>query len=215
MRHGLLLLSGGRMRLEADFVGRENNQIKDDFNMRILRIFALLLTSLLLPIGASAASADEAQLMKDGLHQWPAMGGKLMLVVSSYQDVMSFHRSYSFYFKEAKGEEWNEVAVIRKSGQRAFPWQNAVGGEVTLADGVVVPRPDGIYFVVGDKHVGKSYYDKGDITVTWNKLMVEGDDKDPYASPYRLAPVFTRAYPKSALTVEAVLAREATLRPAK
>lgn len=179
--------------------------------MRILRT-VLLLASLLLPLGAGAA---EAQPMKDGLHQWPAMGGKLMLVVGSYQDVMRFHRSYSFYFKEAKGEDWNEVAVIRKSGERAFPWQNAVGGEVTLADGIVVPRPDGIYFVVGDKHVGKSYYGKGDITVTWNKLMVDPDDKAPDASPYRLAPVFTRAYPKSALTVEAVLARETTLRPSK
>jgi len=180
--------------------------------MRLIRILALMIAFALLPISAGAA---EAQPMKDGLHQWPAMGGKLMLVVGSYQDVTSFHRSYSFYFKEAKDDTWNEVAVLRKSGERAFPWQSAVGAEVTLADGIVVPRPDGIYFVVGDKRVGKNYYDKGDITVTWNKLMVEGDDKDPYASPYRLAPVFSRSYPKSALTVEAVLARETTLRPSK
>jgi hypothetical protein len=99
-------------------------------------------------------------------------------------------------------------------GRTRFPWQSGVGADVTLADGIVVSRSGGLYFVVADKRVGESYHDKGDITVTWNKLAVDGDD-DPDASPYRLAPVFTRPYPKSALTVEAVLAREAKLNPAR
>jgi len=178
--------------------------------MHILRT-ALLLASLLLPIGAHAA---EAEPMKQGLHQWPALKGKLMLVVGTYQDAMHYRRSYSFYFKAANDDTWNQVAVIRKSGERAFPWESATGAEVTLADGIVVPRPEGIYFVVGDKRVGKTYYDKGDITVTWNKLMIDGDDESG-DSPYRLVPVFTRTYPRSALTVEAILGREAALKPAR
>ena len=179
--------------------------------MHMLKIIAGLLAVLLLSASPQAA---EMPPMKDGLHQWPALGGKLMLVVGTYQDTVRFHRSYSFYFKEGKDEAWNQVAVIRKSGERAFPWQSGVGADVTLADGIVVSRPGGLYFVVGDKRVDQSYHDKGDITVTWNKLAVDGDD-DPDASPYRLAPVFTRTYPKSGLTVEAVLAREAKLNPAR
>jgi len=165
---------------------------------------------------ASAASAAGPSPMAQGLHQWPALEGKLMLVVGTYQDVTSYRRSYSFYFKPAREEAWNQVPVIRKKGEAAFPWESASGGEVTIADGIVVPRAGAVYFVVADKRIGRdsSYDDKGDITATWNKLSEASDDETD-GPAYRLQPVFARRYRNSALTVEAVLAREAKLKPAK
>jgi len=165
---------------------------------------------------AGSAGAADPTPMPQGLHHWPVMGGKLMLVVGTYQDTVSYRRSYSFYFKEARDEAWNQVPVIRKKGEASFPWESASGGEVTIADGIVVPRADAVYFVVADKRIGRgsSYHDKGDITATWNKLSQASDDETD-GPAYRLQPVFARSYRNSALTVEDVLAREAKLKPAK
>ncbi len=165
---------------------------------------------------AASAGATRPIPMAQGLHQWPIMGGKLMLVVGTYQDTTSYRRSYSFYFKRARDEAWNQVPVIRKKGEAAFPWHSASGGEVTITDGIVVSRSGALYFVVADKRIGRdsAYDDKGDITATWNKLG-EASDDDTHGPAYRLQPVFTRSYRNSSLTVEAMLAREATLKPAK
>jgi hypothetical protein len=163
---------------------------------------------------AGAAAAAEALPMKQGLHQWPALGGKLYLVVGTYQDIVHFRRSYSFYFKAQGADTWHQVGVVRKRGLGEFPWESAVAGENTLADGIVVARREGVYFVVGEKRVKNGYADKGDITATWNKLG-EAGDSEPDGPQYRMAPVFTRLYPNTSFTVETVLERETTLRPAK
>ena len=152
--------------------------------------------------------------MKQGLHQWPALKGKLMLVVGTFQDSTSFHRSYTFYFKDGKDEAWNQVPVRNKAGRAQFEWDSATGAEVTLADGVVLQRPEGMYFIVADKHAEQTYQDKGDIIVTWYKLIESGDDH-PDDPAYQFKPEFTRSYPKSGLTVEAILAKELALQPRK
>ncbi len=159
-----------------------------------------------------AAGPAETVPMKQGLHQWPALKGKLMLVVGTYQDTTNFHRSYTFYFKDGKDEAWNQVPVRNKAGRAQFEWDSATGAEVTLADGVVASRPNGVYFVVADKHAEQAYQDKGDITVTWYKLS-ESDDDHPDDPAYQFKPEFTRAYPKSGMTVEAILAKELILQP--
>lgn len=48
--------------------------------------------------------------LSQGLHQWPAHGGKLILVKGSYQDIATYRHSYSFYFKTSNDDAWNQVA---------------------------------------------------------------------------------------------------------
>lgn len=169
---------------------------------------------LFIATASSLAHAADVTPMHQGLHQWPALGGKLMLVVGTYQDTVTYRRSYTFYFKEPKDETWYQTPVFDKKGLPEFEWNSASGGETTLADGVVSTRPEGVYFITADKKVEKGYAEKGDITVTWNKLVT--DDKDhPDGPGYLFKPSFTRSYPKSALTVEAVLAREVKAEPGK
>jgi hypothetical protein len=169
---------------------------------------------LLIAAASSVSRAADITPMHQGLHQWPAFGGKLMLVVGTYQDTTTYRRSYTFYFTEAKSDTWYQTPVFNKKGLPEFEWDSASGGETTLADGVVATRADGVYFITADKKANLGYAEKGDITVTWNRLVT--DDKDyPDGPAYLFKPSFTRSYPKSSLTVEAVLAREVKLEPKK
>ncbi|NGZ87440.1 hypothetical protein [Duganella aceris] len=178
-------------------------------------LYAAALCSMTLYGGSAFAVAPaEAIPMKQGLHQWPALKGKLILVVGTYQDTTSFRRSYNFYFKDGKDEAWNQVPVRNKAGRMQFEWDSASGAEVTLADGIISPRADAVYFIVADKRADQSYQEKGDITVTWYKLIESGDDM-PDDPAYQFKPAFARTYPKSAATVEAILSKELSLQPHK
>lgn len=173
--------------------------------------FALLYVLTLL---ATNVQAKDSFPMQQGLHQWPALNGKLILVVGTYQDSVTFRRTYSFYFKETEDEAWNQVPLLTKAGRPQFDWYSASGGDVTLADGLISSRSDGVYFIVADKRADQGYYEKGDITVTWYKLIQAPEDR-PDDPPYLFKPVFTRAYFKSASTVEVILAKETALQPRK
>lgn len=176
---------------------------------------AASLTALALYSSAiSATVPQESVPMKQGLHQWPALKGKLILVTGTYQDTTTFRRSYNFYYKDSKDEAWNQVPLRNKAGRIQLEWDSAIGGEVTLADGVVSPRNDAVYFIVADKRADQGYAEKGDITVTWYKLAEAGDEL-PDGPAYYFKPEFTRSYPKSAATVESILNKEISLQPRK
>lgn len=172
---------------------------------------ALACTCALLTTPAHAASAYP---MTQGLHQWPVNGGRVMLVVGTYQDVTSFHRNYAFYFKTSTDDDWNQVVIAEPGGEPQFTWDSATHGEYTLSDGTVVVRDDGLYFVVASKPMTKAatYADRRDLVATWYKFS---KSSDPYDPPYMLKPTFKRDYPRTALTVEDVLARELKLQPRK
>lgn len=175
---------------------------------------ALQTGMLSLAVACSLVRAADVTPMHQGLHQWPALGGKLMLVVGTYQDTSTYRRSYTFYFKEAKGDTWYQTPLFNKKGLPEFEWNSGTGGETTLADGVVAARPDGVYFITADKKADHGYEEKGTITVTWNKLVT--DDKDhPDGPAYLFKRGFTRSYTNTSLTVEAVLAREIKTGPSK
>jgi hypothetical protein len=152
--------------------------------------------------------------MHQGIHTWPTQSGKLILVVGSYQDTIHFRRSYSFYFQAKGNDDWNQVPVMGNADGMQFTWQSAHGADVTLADGVVVPRKEGTYFVVASKRSDKGYHDAGSATATWYKF-VESDGSNPDVPAYLLQPVFSRAYPKVKEGVEQVLVKEALLNPAR
>lgn len=126
----------------------------------------------------------------------------------------TFRRSYAFYFKTPNGDAWNQVAIPARDGTPQFGWNSASQGEYTLADGIVVQRPDGVYFVIVDKAMAKeaTYDGKRDARATWYKLSF-ADDDHPDGIPYQLKPVFKRSYRKSPQTVDAILKNEAKLQP--
>lgn len=171
---------------------------------------ATVLTLAFLP---GAVRADVYPLAQ-GLHQWSTKDGKLMLVVGTYQDVTTFRRSYAFYFKTPNGDAWNQVAIPARDGTPQFAWNSASHGDYTLADGIVVQRPDGVYFVIVDKAMAKdaTYDAKRDARATWYRLSFADDDR-PHDLPYQFKPVFKRNYPNSPRTVDAILESEAKLQP--
>ncbi|KRC02735.1 hypothetical protein [Duganella sp. Root336D2] len=152
--------------------------------------------------------------MSQGLHEWQTSSGKLILVVGSYQDVTSFHRSYSFYFKTNGDQDWNQVPLMPKNSGMEFTWESASGGDVLLADGIVVSRQEGTYFVVASRNSDKGYSAAGAANATWYQF-VETDGSDPGQPAYSLQPVFTRPYGKVKNGVEEILAKEALLKPAR
>jgi hypothetical protein len=182
--------------------------------MRWKPISATLICALALLAGPVRAA--DVYPLAQGLHQWSASGGKLMLVVGTYQDTTTYRRSYAFYFKTAKDDAWNQVAVPASGSGEQFTWNSASHGEFTLADGIAVQRPDGVYFVVADKPMARDagYADKRDVNVTWYKLTL-ADDDHPDDVPYQFKSAFRRSYPRSTQTVDAILAREAALQPRK
>ena len=179
-----------------------------------MRTMALLVRIILLGLLSLPAFGADKYPLRQGLHEWPAFGGKLYLVVGTYQDSVAFRRTYHFFVKEASDDAWNQVTVLSKKGSSQPTWESAVGADVTLADGTIVARRDGTYFVVASKQVKGSYHDKGTIEVTWYKLTQAGDDQ-PDDPAYQFKPVFTRPYPHSAQTVEDILNKEANLQPKK
>jgi len=57
-----------------------------------------------------------------------------------------------------------------------------------------------------------TYAERRDIVATWYKFTKSSDSYDP---PYMLKPVFKRDYPRTAQTVDDILAREVKLQPRK
>jgi len=174
------------------------------------RLCAGMLLALALAMPAYAAKT--AVPMNQGMHEWQTASGKLILVVGSYQDVTRFHRSYSFYFKAKGDQDWNQVPLVPKGSGMQFSWESAHGGDVLLADGIVVPRKEGTFFVIASKNSEKGYAEPGSTTATWYKF-VETDGSNPDEPAYSLQPVFTRQYAKVRNGVEEVLAKESTLKP--
>jgi hypothetical protein len=178
-----------------------------------VRINSFIVCFILLGLPGTPLIAAEREPLAQGLHRWPALGGKLLLVVGTYQDTVHYRRTYNFFFKLPTDDAWNQVSVLRKQRPDST-WESATGGDLTLADGTVLNRKDGIYFVVAEKQLHGSYYDKGTMFATWYKLTESGDEQ-PDGPAYQFKPVFTRKYPNTAQTVEEILAKEATLDPGK
>lgn len=178
-------------------------------NMHVIKLAIQILLHCFLSIPALAAGTYP---LRQGVHEWPATGGKLYLVVGTYQDSVTFRRTYNFYLKEVNNDSWNQISVLNKKGNRSSTWESAVGADVTLADGMVVIRRDGTYFIIADKQTKGSYHEKGNIVVTWHKLVQAGNN-NPDDPAYQFKPMFTRLYPGSELTIEEILNKEILLSP--
>lgn len=159
--------------------------------------------------------------MRQGLHEFSVAGGKVMLVVGSYQDTTSFWRSYQLYFVGSGQAEWHQVPRMAKPDDVQFSLTSSGGGDHTLDDWVALKRGAKFYMVRAVKRTGTTALAKGDVKgeikgevkVTWYQL-VEASNDVPDAPAYYLKPVFTRHYGGAMkLDVDAVLAKELTLQP--
>jgi len=175
------------------------------------KVFSTLCLAFALYLGAhGAAWSKEVFPMQQGLHEWPVPGGKVMVVVGTYQDTVTFRRSYNFYFKAKDQEAWNQVPLVRTADDIDFSPESAGAGDSTIADGIVVSQGSNVYFVYADKRPAK-----GATAVTWFKF-IQSDNAHPDDPVYYFKPVFTRNYPKnSKQAIDDVLVKESTLKPVK
>jgi hypothetical protein len=157
--------------------------------------------------GAGASVSSQQQ----GMHQWPALKGRLILINGTYQDILKYERSLTFYFESKPGADWLHVPVITSDTDHALTWFSASVGEQTLADAVVVAVPGGVELVVASTRPG----DPEPITVRWYRLT-EYSDENPYGPAYYFKKISTASYPASArLTVEQVLSKEVAAKSKK
>ena len=157
--------------------------------------------------GAGAAVASQ----QHGMHQWPALKGRLILINGTYQDILKYERSLTFYFESEPGADWLHVPVITSDSDQALTWFSASVGEQTLADAVVVEVPGGVELVVANTRPG----DPAPITVRWYRLT-ESDDDHPDGPAYFFKKISSTSYPASAkLTVEQVLKKEVAAKSKK
>jgi hypothetical protein len=157
--------------------------------------------------GARAAVSSQQQ----GMHQWPVLNGRLILINGTYQDILKYERSLTFYFESKPGADWLHVPVVTSDTDQPLTWFSASVGEQTLADAVVVAVPGGVELVVAATRPG----DPAPITVRWYRLT-ESDDDHPDGPAYFFKKISGTSYPASAkLTVEQVLKKEVAAKSKK
>jgi hypothetical protein len=159
------------------------------------------------PASATAAVSSQQQ----GMHQWQVKGGKLILIVGTYQDVTTYKRSLTFYLEGKPGEEWMHVPVIGGPAEQDLTWFSISQGEQTVADAAVVPRAGSVELVVAETKPGG----RAPVTVRWYRLAEYSDD-NPDGPAHYFKKISSSSYPTSAkLTVEQVLKKEAASRSGK
>lgn len=162
--------------------------------------------------GVSAApGAAIVSSQQQGLHQWPVLKGKLVLVNGTYQDTTTYKRSLTFYFESKPGAEWLHVPVIDSPTEQDMTWFSISQGEQTVADAAVVARGETVELVIAETKPGKS----APIAVRWYRLA-ESDDDNPDGPGYFFKKTAATSYPaKAKLTVEQVLKKETSSRSSK
>ncbi|MQA36753.1 hypothetical protein [Rugamonas aquatica] len=156
---------------------------------------------------APAAHADVAS-SQQGLHQWPVLKGKLLMVAGTVSDVLRYKRSMTFYFEAKPGADWIHVPIVKSQDDQQDTWFNVSHGETTMVDGFVAARGGDVYLI--EAAVSES---PAGIKANWYKLTTD-DPAYPDGPFYLLKPVGQKFYANSKdLTVESVLKKEAAVKP--
>ncbi|GGZ05618.1 hypothetical protein ACFFTM_09895 [Pseudoduganella plicata] len=173
--------------------------------MNILTRF-LLLPALCLA-AAGTALADVAST-RQGLHQWPALGGKLYMVAGTVADVLRYQRTMTFYFQDKSSGDWNVVPIADGPASLSESWNHVGRGETTVRDGFVAARGNDVFLVeaaLDEK--------RGGVDATWYRLAK--DDPAYIDGPSVVLKRVARVpYPRGT-SVEAVLKKEAVVPPAQ
>ena len=100
----------------------------------------VVLTSCLALAGGAIAATPTANTSvsseQQGMHQWQVLGGKLILITGTYQDILAYKRSLTFYFESKPGEEWMHAPVLDGDNRNALTWFSISQGEQTVAKAV-------------------------------------------------------------------------------
>jgi hypothetical protein len=159
------------------------------------------------PAGNTSSVSSEQQ----GMHQWQVLGGRLILINGTYQDVLAYKRSLTFYFESKPGEEWLHAPIIDGDKRHALTWFSISQGEQTVADAAVVARANGVEFVIAETKPRVV----APISVTWYRFTEAGDDETD-GPGYFFKKTSATTYPANAkLTVEQVLRKEVAARMKK
>ncbi|MTW10512.1 hypothetical protein GM658_07830 [Pseudoduganella eburnea] len=162
-------------------------------------------------VAAALLPSAPAHALSQGINKWETPNGKLVLVLGTYEDQIKYHRNFTFYFQNGESDDWHQVPIMEKKGIPSIGWDSASHDEITLADGTVVQRADGVYFVTASKRAGKgSYFDPGDVTVTWYQLLDAGDN-DHDGAAQQFSPTSTRIIRAVPNGVDDIIAKESKL----
>lgn len=152
----------------------------------------------------SAGGAGSVSSEQQGMHQWQVMGGKLILINGTYQDILAYKRSLTFYFESKPGEEWLHAPIIDGDKRNALTWFSISQGEQTVADAAVVAGANGVEVVIAETKPRVV----APISVTWYRFT-EAGDADTDGPAYFFKKTSATTYPANAkLTVEQVLKKE-------
>lgn len=167
----------------------------------------LLLVPAMYVVLTGAALADVAST-RQGLHQWPALGGKLYMVAGTVADVLRYQRTMTFYFQDKSVGDWNIVPVADGPDSLSEQWNHVSRGETTVRDAYVAARGNDVFLVeaaLDEK--------RGTVDATWYRLVK--DDPAYVDGPSVVLKRIARVpYPRGT-TVEAVLKKEAAVAPAQ
>jgi hypothetical protein len=183
--------------------------------MRIPLIHAVIASSAFLFAGGAVAApaapvaARITLSAQQGMHQWPALDGKLVLVAGANMDILLYERTLNFYFVQKSGPEWIHVPVVE--GKNAFTptLRSAATGETTTSDAVVVVHGKDVYLVRAAFGMKKA-----SIATTTYKFGEAGDEY-PDGPWFLFKEVSRNSYPAAKSSVEEVLQKEAQRKPAK
>jgi len=158
------------------------------------------------PSGNTSVSSEQ-----QGMHQWQVLGGKLILINGTYQDILVYKRSLTFYFESKPGEEWMHAPIIDGDKRNALTWFSISQGEQTVADASVVVRANSVELVIAETKPRVV----APISVTWYRFTEAGDGETD-GPAYFFKKTSSTSYPANAkLTVEQVLKKEVTARMMK
>ncbi|OEZ63585.1 hypothetical protein DUGA6_00860 [Duganella sp. HH105] len=179
------------------------------FNIKKSVVTAALLLGTIVAVGhVGSASAATVTTTQQGMQQWRALNGKLIIVTGSYHDTSSYKRSLTFYFEEKPGGEWLHVPVIESEADHTLTLFSVSSGENTVEDALVITQGDSTYLVVAEKKAAG-------VSATWYKFSPAGTDF-PDGPAFMFKPISTNVYAKSKnQTVEDVLQKEAKLKAKK
>jgi hypothetical protein len=171
---------------------------------------ALFLGSLAAASAASAQPSGARSILstQQGVHQLPALDGKLILVAGTIADTLTYKRTLSFYFTSKNDTDWLHVPVIESKVDHTLTMYSISRGEEIIVDAAVTVRDKKVYLV----QVMRNKDGNGGL-VRWFELA-EGGDEYPDGPAYVFKPVSSMKY-KAPATVEDVLRTELQRKPVK
>jgi hypothetical protein len=162
--------------------------------------------SALLPLCAmpSAAAATVASTQQ-GMQQWRALTGKLIVIAGNYHDTTIYKRSLTFYFEEKPGAEWLHVPVMESEADHTLTLFSVSEGDDLVEDAVVTTQGTATYLIVAAKK-------PAGVVATWYKFG-EAGAAFPDGPAYMFKPVGSNAYANNTRpSIESVLQKEVRLK---